>query len=452
MSSPIHSLLADELNVSEERAEKLLIAMLREVRKRAHREGVRLPDLGTFREDNGRLTFEPTPSLARAVNHEYEGLPSEDFTTEEPSNGKTEKDEGPSTAILGTDTDGWSPIESSAAEEQNEDPDDPSDADTEEFQIPSAEETADTEEFQAPEPSTAKEPDPDPESNDSSSEVEELYPLVEEATESEAEEESPSGETTPSEEDDESSQEDLAEIWESDTESTNDREHEKEVETASSPSSSSQPSVSDPSSEPTTGSPSSDSTGVPWILPLLLLLVLLGGAGWYVLGQRGTLPPPATVIAGVTAEVQETVRSVPLFDGSPRSGQETEDEDASPSQEVSTPEDSEGDQNEPSGEAPSTDSDNSEGPPSPEIDREAGGWTIVVASRTDQATAESLVTTFRDRFEAASVPVDVVTGEVNNTTRYRVAIGQYRTRNEAQQAMNEFGDELPEGAWPLRLR
>ena len=78
MPVSITSLLADRLDISEERAQSLLQTLLQELRRRAETDGVRLPELGTFRVEDDTLTFEPSPSLRRRVNQEYEGLSTEE--------------------------------------------------------------------------------------------------------------------------------------------------------------------------------------------------------------------------------------------------------------------------------------------------------------------------------------------------------------------------------------
>ena len=79
MPVSITPLLADRLDISEERARSLLQTMLQELRRRAESEGVRLPELGTFREEGGTLTFVPSPSLRRRINRKYEGLTAEEL-------------------------------------------------------------------------------------------------------------------------------------------------------------------------------------------------------------------------------------------------------------------------------------------------------------------------------------------------------------------------------------
>lgn len=84
MPASITPLLAERLDISEERARSLLQALLRELRRRAESDSIQLPELGTFREEDGRLTFVPSPSLRRRVNHHYEGLSAEDLTAPSP--------------------------------------------------------------------------------------------------------------------------------------------------------------------------------------------------------------------------------------------------------------------------------------------------------------------------------------------------------------------------------
>lgn len=81
MPVSITSLLADRLDISEERAQSLLQTLLQELRRRAETDGVRLPELGTFRVEDDTLTFEPSPSLRRRVNERYEGLSAEEALT-----------------------------------------------------------------------------------------------------------------------------------------------------------------------------------------------------------------------------------------------------------------------------------------------------------------------------------------------------------------------------------
>ena len=94
MPVSIAPLLADRLDISEERARSLLQTMLQELRRRAESEGVRLPELGIFREEGDTLTFVPSPSLRRRVNLQYEGLTTEELSapSEPPSLAVSELD------------------------------------------------------------------------------------------------------------------------------------------------------------------------------------------------------------------------------------------------------------------------------------------------------------------------------------------------------------------------
>ena len=94
MPVSIVPLLADRLDISEERARSLLQTMLQELRRRAESEGVRLPELGIFREEDDTLTFVPSPSLRRRVNLQYEGLTTEELSapSEPPSLAVSELD------------------------------------------------------------------------------------------------------------------------------------------------------------------------------------------------------------------------------------------------------------------------------------------------------------------------------------------------------------------------
>lgn len=164
MSASIYTLLADELDISDEKAEKLLSAMLREVNKRARQQenGVQLPNFGRFTAENGDLTFTPTEPLARAVNHRFEGLEPEDLTNApgKPEEEDEEQDEGPNTIALGYQAGGnFDPIE----EEEKEDTGSSGDSapDTAEFQAPDTGEfdAPDTGEFQAPDTGEFEAPD-----------------------------------------------------------------------------------------------------------------------------------------------------------------------------------------------------------------------------------------------------------------------------------------------------
>lgn len=615
MSASIHTLLADELGISDAKAKKLLSAMLREVRKRAKAGGVRLPNLGKFKETDGRLSFSPEESLVRAVNHRFEGLASEDLGSAPMDDDEDESPEEPSTITLGyQDSSNWSPLESEADEAANETDDESDEApDTAEFQVPDAEATdaapeasseADATSDAAPSSESSAEPPSDPESASSGpKETEKLYPLVEdvptgsdqddegsadapssppeetasdapsapEATDEDDEDAAVAPDTSsdPEEPDPSTSSDDffgpsddrehdtLSGIWDSVDEEV--EESERDIPSPEEPSAAAEdsgpspgdpeaddgpdgtmpdlseisPSEQEPEEEPepeettqtfeaaspdedkTAPAPaaskedtSSSSTGslktgpdsvdpasgssIPRIIVSVFVFLMLGGGAWYILGQRGMVQSPRATLAQLQSAVQSggagsnnSTSSVPEF--SPESSSEASQEssasastatpddatasapsdaestsdapapDASANTTTSTPDpassgseettDSEAADAE-AAEAPATEPSDAASPP--QFDPAAGGWSIIVASRTDRAAAESLVETYRDRFDQP-LPVGIIEATVDNSTRYRVGVGQFSSRSDAQTFLNEHSDTLPNGAWSVGL-
>jgi chemotaxis protein histidine kinase CheA len=542
MSVSIHTLLADELNIPDQKAEKLLVAMLREVRKRAQRGGVRLPDLGKFKVEDGELTFSPADSLARAVNHRFEGLESEHLrNAPEPETGKDEDSEGPSTITLGyQDSSGWTPLDADEPPAETEETeaeteaDDETEADTEEFELPESDplpseqdrdtapssdagepsaadesatdaaspapidhdsaaeaddESENAEEAEAPAPAsgTDEQPPESDETEEQTSDTEELYPLVDEVTGDSAPDDpssvpdasstadAPSPESASGTEANDEERDELSRIWASgpdkdtpdfsmDTEvdDNGDEADEddlslddipSETETDASTADPDEGTVSDEGTEkelepssasPPTPSKSSSEGGspLPRVLVTLLVLVLLGGGAWYILGQRGLVPPPGQTLSeltGPSAPNQAAASAEQQAAGpSGTAAAGTSEQDAPSSSEVSE------DASDSSAASPG-------GAAATGIEPAAGGWTIVVASRADRAAAASLVDTYQQRFQNPRQPVDVVQGTVDNTTRYRVGVGQFSSRDAADAFLNDNSDALPNGAWALAL-
>jgi hypothetical protein len=530
MSASLPSLLADELDVSDEQARKLLIAMLREVKKRARREGVRLPEFGTFREADGQITFEPSPSLARAVNHRFEGLGSEDLATAPQSESKEEEDdEGPSTITLGYQDSDWTPLDAEEGEEPPETATDSDDdePDTEEFEVPSAEEAADTDELQPPQATSPESEASDSSTGDPSSssgesqttETEELYPLVEDVPAGEETEETTERSTAEQQEAADEEYDSLSGIWgddededsasadgeedftppepdplsESEPASEPDREPDPTTEPAdvhpdAQPTQevAIDPDAREPAEEPPSPAPDASEDGGGSTAARVgvgaLVVLLLGGAAWYVLGRQGTVQPPRKAFAQLQAQIQPFVQDLSTAtstqsasstagppaeassDAAPdESGTDSSTPEQDPGADASTeaPGDAANPQTatteEPSdpSEASSPDRSTTTTPQSPSsqaIDPSAGGWTIIVASRTQRGAAESLVQKYRRALAGQNVAVDIITGQVENQTRYRVGVGQFSSRGEAQRLLDEAGAKLPEGAWPLRLQ
>lgn len=84
------------------------------------------------------------------------------------------------------------------------------------------------------------------------------------------------------------------------------------------------------------------------------------------------------------------------------------------------------------------------------IKRNQGGWTWVVASRTTLPDAEEVANSFIDLYRQG-ISVDVLAGQSNGVTRYRIAIGQYSTRNLAESDRARLGAALPSDAWMLKV-
>ena len=489
MSASIPSLLADELDTSPEKAQKLLLAMLREVKKRARHEGVRLPDLGTFREENGHITFEPSPSLARAVNQRFEGLESEDLGTapSRESDTQDEEDEGPNTITLGYQDSDWSPLDSEEGDATSE-TDDGDEADTEEFQVPDADEAADTEEFQSPEPTTeetAPSSDKAADTDDSpTTETEELYPLVEDVSEEEAAEEeavaateSESGGSPPARATSEEEHDSLSGIWDDEEEAEDepadttgfdpfDTEPEPLSDAESDTTDDAEPSLVDPepaggaeteaaeraAAEPSdSSSENSRSTGARVAVSLLVVL-LLGGATWYLLGRRGTVQPPQKTFAQLQTQIQPQLQKLSGLAGSSSDPQSGSPPSATAEVGTSTQTASTEGQNSTAADPSAPESNDAAAPAARGLTPSAGGWTIIVASRTQRGPAEALVQKYRTAFADRNLPVGILTGEVDNQTRYRVGVGQFDSQDEARRALEEASNTLPNGAWPLQLQ
>jgi hypothetical protein len=496
MSASIPSLLADELDTSPEKAQKLLLAMLREVKKRARHEGVRLPDLGTFREANGEITFEPSPSLARAVNQRFEGLESEDLGTapSRESDAQDEEDEGPNTITLGYQDSDWSPLDSEEGDGASE-TDDDDEADTEEFQVPDADEAADTEELQSPEPATdettmASSDDASDAADQPTTETEELYPLVEDVSEEEetAEDEpvaatdSNSGGSPPARPTSEEEHDSLSGIWDDDEEDADEphdtgfdpfdtepeplAEADASEDAESDEDAESRPAFLDsdppedveveaetqapPESPDPADSEKSRSTGARVAVSLLVVL-LLGGATWYLLGRRGTVQPPQKAFAQLQAQVQPQLQKLSGLVGSGSDTETGSPPSATAEVGASTQTASTEGQNSTTTDPAASESDDG-APAARGLTPSAGGWTIIVASRTQRGPAEALVQKYRTAFADRNLPVGILTGEVNNQTRYRVGVGQFDSQDEARRALEEASNTLPNGAWPLQLQ
>jgi PKD repeat protein len=89
--------------------------------------------------------------------------------------------------------------------------------------------------------------------------------------------------------------------------------------------------------------------------------------------------------------------------------------------------------------------------PGQAIPKQKEGWGIVVASIREESEAETVARRYRDQFSTASMPVGTVAAETDQGPRYRVVVGAFEDADAARQAMEERKENLPSGAWLLRL-
>jgi len=364
MASSIHSLLARELDCSEEQANRLLQSLVREIKACEPNEKLHLPPIGTFQKQGERLTFTPSDALARGVNQRYEGLETEVVRTAAPEEvGKAPKEaHEPSVENVLDRTRSGSSARSPGT-------------------------------MRSPFPSLLEPPE------ESSSRTFSIGSIV--AVRAIREQDALS-----------------SSVWAP-------RATEPDDKDATSTKKGTDASDSDPSEASrfdgvggVLGSPSQRPT-LHLFVALLAFFGLLSG-GWYVLGQQGVVPSPRAAIQSVIGA--ETNRA-------PQASQSSAEK---PSEDTST-----------EGGADSKDD--------PEATVSNGGqWTIIVGSHTDEASAETVAVSFRTRLADRSVPVDVRVTTENETSRYRVAVGQYSSRDAAEQARERLASQLPDAAWLLQ--
>ena len=85
------------------------------------------------------------------------------------------------------------------------------------------------------------------------------------------------------------------------------------------------------------------------------------------------------------------------------------------------------------------------------IDRAQGGYTLVVGSRGSQATAEADAERVRQSLNDAAIPVDVLQGTANGSTRYRIGVGQEPSIDEATALKQRLGNRITADAWVTRI-
>ena len=369
MPRSITPLLADRLDISEERAQSLLQSMLTELRHRAETDGVQLSELGTFREEDGALTFVPSSSLRRRVNHQFEGLSPEDLSA-------PEDQEAPPTLRDVSDAD--EPQETASGSTNGAPPEA-----AEEDDIPTIEPV---EEDASPSASSAEESASSPSSDSSEEPDEDSIPTLDPIDTEE----------------------------ESDAPADGPEEAEEKVAPAGD------------EEEAAGGSDDQSWDPLPIIGGVLGVIALIGVL-WLLLGD---LP--------FWSSGQQQAS---YGDEEPTATQSTESS-TSPSEETST-QDTSGQQTSRFAGVPPGDQDTAGTAPT-----EAGPWTIVVASRSSRAAAEEMAAGFEDSFAA----VEIVPGQVNDRTWYRVTLGRYRTEAAAARALKDHASTLPPDAWTHQLQ
>ncbi|MDA0875195.1 MAG: SPOR domain-containing protein [Bacteroidetes bacterium] len=84
----------------------------------------------------------------------------------------------------------------------------------------------------------------------------------------------------------------------------------------------------------------------------------------------------------------------------------------------------------------------------PTVTAGMGGYTLVVGSTLNAASAERV----RGRFTDLGLPTGVLAVTADSTTRYRIAVGHFATAAGADSLRILKASELPEGTWVLSVR
>ena len=186
-------------------------------------------------------------------------------------------------------------------------------------------------------------------------------------------------------------------------------------------------------------------SSMPWIAGIVAAVLILGGGlawwqGWLPFDLGGSTPtPPQQNVTSATpietpAEQGNTLSETPVTD---------------PGAEIpaTTPETN-----------PATTPDPTppvvQPTPAPQrlaFNTAIGGWTVVVTSKEQRVEAEQIADNFAQIFSGSQVPVDILTTNDFERTRYRVGIGQFSSRSEANNFLNRSGSDLPGDAWLLRI-
>ena len=180
----------------------------------------------------------------------------------------------------------------------------------------------------------------------------------------------------------------------------------------------------------------------PWLLAALLFVVVAGGAYYYFNLREQPIAVNALPSAEPPTDADEPAVTPPTEEeASPEDP--TSETDTAPDEVVE-------DQAE---ETPPSEETTPEQPPASTgpIDRAQGGYTLVVGSRGSRDAAEADAERIRQALNDTSIPVDVLQGTVNGTTRYRIGVGQVATTEAALALKQRLGNRITADAWVTRI-
>lgn len=435
--------LARRLDTSPDQARQRLRTLLAALRSRVERNGqTSLPGLGTFSREGGAWTFEPDETLARSVNRSFDDLdpvgvpvsaagapPSSkeapaETSFEAASPAASAAEESPSEEPGSSEDDlfegvsfGESASEESAAESTT--PDATEEASEETTSSPSAPRSAAPEEEEAHDWSLV---------GASSSEASEssgrdwryaALPagyLIHQRTTSPSPEAVRAGRL-------EAVAEDAPERERPATRRAADRPREERR---------SEETPAEGAAAPERSTSRSESGLGGWLAALVVLLVV-GLGVWFVLGQQG-------VTTGPLATFQQQVGGGEGASPEATAGQTAPGADAAAADSAA--------QDTAAGAATEAPSAYAQ---AERFDRAEGGWTVVVASETSRDTARRTAQQFARQFQNQNYPIDILEATVDDTTRYRVIVGQFSSREAASQSLQQESGRFPSGAWNLQV-
>ncbi len=168
-------------------------------------------------------------------------------------------------------------------------------------------------------------------------------------------------------------------------------------------------------------------------LPMALLVLLLLGAGAWLTWEftQGNMDTRRADNPG--ADI------MPTTPGMNPEGDTTETESAADTSQTA-PEDQE---------PPVSDPAEQQEPPA--INPAEGGYSLVVLSTPDEATAQQIARDYASQLSESGIPAGILDADVDGANWYRVGVGQFSSISEAQDALSELAGEIPADAWIVEL-